>query len=73
MQAYEALRLVLNSVERNHSKLRAEPNSDGAVHDKWEEEYEALCDLEEALEEAIEQYESAMEVRKSLRSMVLNT
>lgn len=73
MRVYEALRLVLKSVEQNHSKLRAEPSSDGVAHDKWEEEDEALCDLEEALEEAIEQYESAMEVRKSLRSMVLNT
>ena len=31
---------------------------------KWEEEEEALTDLEENLEEAIEQYESAMEAQR---------
>lgn len=72
MRVYDALKLVLAAVERNHSKLRAEPDSDGASHDKWEEEEEALTDLEESLEEAIEQYENAMEVRRSLRTMVLN-
>nr|DAV61922.1 MAG TPA: hypothetical protein [Caudoviricetes sp.] len=73
MQAYEALKSVLMSVERNHSKLRVEPNSDGVVHDKWEAEDEALGDLEEALEEAVEQYEMAMEIRKSLRTMTIST
>lgn len=72
MRVYDALKLVLAAVERNHSKLRAEPDSDGASHDKWEEEEEALTDLEESLEEAIEQYENAIEVRRSLRTMVLN-
>lgn len=72
MRVYDALKLVSAAVERNHSKLRAEPDSDGASHDKWEEEEEALTDLEESLEEAIEQYENAMEVRRSLRTMVLN-
>ena len=72
MRVYDALKSVLVAVERNHSKLRAEPDSDGASHDKWEEEEEALTDLEESLEEAIEQYENAMEVRRSLRTMVLN-
>lgn len=72
MKVYDALKLALAAVEKNHSKLRAEPDSDGASHDKWEEEEEALTDLEESLEEAIEQYESAMEVRRSLRTIVLN-
>lgn len=70
MKAYEALMGVLRTVEANHSKLREEPDSDGKTHDKWEEE-DALCELEEALEEAIDQYEGAMEVRKSLRTAVL--
>lgn len=72
MKVYDALKLTLAAVEKNHSKLRAEPDSDGASHDKWEEEEEALTDLEESLEEAIEQYESAMEVRRSLRTIVIN-
>lgn len=72
MKVYDALKSVLAAVEKNHSKLRAEPDSDGVSHDKWEEEEEALTDLEENLEEAIEQYESAMEVRRSLRTMVIN-
>ena len=71
MKVYDALKSVLAAVEKNHSKLRAEPDSDGVSHDKWEEE-EVLTDLEESLEEAIEQYESAMEVRRSLRTIVLN-
>ena len=71
MKAYEALMGVLRTVEANHSKLREEPDSDGETHDKWEAEEDALCELEEALEEAIDQYEGAMEVRKSLRNAVL--
>ena len=72
MNAYGTLKAVLFAVEKNHSRLRAEPNSDGVVHDKWEAEDEALSDLEEALEEAVEQYEMAMEIRKSLRTMAIN-
>lgn len=71
MKAYEALVGVLRTVEANHSKLREEPDSDGETHDKWEAEEDALCELEEALEEAINQYEEAIEVRKSLRTAVL--
>ncbi len=71
MKTYEALVGVLRTVEANHSKLREEPDSDGETHDKWEAEEDALCELEEALEEAIDQYEKAMEVRKSLRTAVL--
>ena len=71
MKAYEALMGVLRTVEANHSKLREEPDSDGETHDKWEAEEDALCELEEALGEAIDQYEGAMEVRKSLRTAVL--
>lgn len=73
MKAYEALKAVYRAVELNHSKLRDEPNSDGTTHDKWEAENDALSDLEEALEEAIDQYEIAMDVRKSLRAIVANT
>lgn len=51
MKVYDALKSVLAAVEKNHSKLRAEPDSDGISHDKWEEEEEALTDLEENLEE----------------------
>lgn len=71
MKAYEALQRVLHTVEANHSKLRAEPDSDGETHDKWEEEEEALNDLEEALEDALQTYETAMEIRKSLRMAAL--
>lgn len=73
MNAYSTLKTILFAVEKNHSRLRVEPNSDGAVHDKWEAEDEALGDLEEALEEAVEQYEMAMEIRKSLRTMTIST
>lgn len=72
MKVYEALRAVYRSVEINHSKLRDEPDSEGATHDKWEAENDVLEDLEEVLEEAIDQYETAMEIRKSLKTMVLN-
>lgn len=73
MKAYSALQKILTAVEQNHSKLRAEPDSDGTVHDKWEEEDDALTDLEEALSEAISSYELAMEVRKSLKTAVITT
>ena len=69
MKAYDALTEILRKVEENHSKLRAEPDSDGITHDKWEEEDDALTDLEEALSEAVSQYEDAMSKRKSLRSL----
>ena len=72
MKVYDALRGVLQAVEANHSKLRDEPDSDGEAHDKWEAEEDALSELEEALEEAIARYEDAMEVRKSLRMIVMN-
>lgn len=71
MKAYDALAGVLRTVEANHAKLREEPDSDGDAHDKWEAEEDALCELEEALEEAIDRYEEAMEVRKSLRVAIL--
>ena len=71
MKAYDALTAVLRTVEVNHAKLREEPDSDGETHDKWEAEEDALCELEEALEEAIDQYKEAMEVRKSLRVAIL--
>ena len=73
MKAYNALQKILIAVEQNHSKLRAEPESDGIVHDKWEEEDDALTDLEEALSEAIISYETAMEVRKSLKTAAITT
>lgn len=69
MKVYDALAEILRKVEENHSKLRAEPDSDGITHDKWEEEDDALTDLEEALSEAISQYEDAMNKRKSLRNL----
>ena len=69
MKAYDALTEILRKVEENHSKLRAEPDSDGIIHDKWEEEDDALTDLEEALSEAVSQYEDAMGKRKSLRNL----
>lgn len=69
MRVYDILNTCLAAVERNHSTLRTEPDSDGATHDKWEEEDDALTDVEEALSEAIEQYENAMEVRKSLKRL----
>ena len=72
MKTYEALKAVYRAVELNHSKLREEPDSDGVTHDKWEAENDALNDLEEALEEAIDQYENAMSVRKSLRTIAIN-
>ena len=71
MKSYEALLSVLRTVEANHAKLRDEPDSDGEAHDKWEAEEDALCELEEALEEAVDLYEEAMEVRKSLRVAIL--
>ena len=71
MKAYDALTGVLRTVEANHAKLREEPDSDGYTHDKWETEEDALCELEEALEEAIDRYEEAMEVRKGLRVAIL--
>lgn len=71
MKAYDALTAVLRTVEANHAKLREEPDSDGDTHDKWEAEEDVLCELEEALEEAIDRYEEAMEVRKSLRVTIL--
>lgn len=69
MKAYNALVEILHEVEENHSKLRAEPESDGITHDKWEEEEDALTDLEEALSEAVSQYEDAMIKRKSLKNL----
>lgn len=69
MKAYSALTEILRKVEENHAKLRDEPNSDGATHDKWEEEDDALTDLEEALGEAVSQYEDAMIKRKSLKNL----
>ena len=69
MKVYDALTEILRKVEENHSKLRAEPDSDGITHDKWEEEDDALTDLEEALSEAVSQYEDAMSKRKSLRNL----
>lgn len=69
MKAYDALNEILHKVEENHSKLRAEPESDGITHDKWEEEEDALTDLEEALSEAVSQYEDAMIKRKSLKNL----
>lgn len=71
MKAYDALTAVLRTVEANHAKLREEPDSDGDTHDKWEAEEDVLCELEEALEEAIDRYEETMEVRKSLRVAIL--
>ena len=59
----------MRKIEENHSKLRAEPDSDGITHDKWEEEENALTDLEEALSEAVSQYEDAMIKRKSLKNL----
>ena len=69
MKVYDVLTEILRKVEENHSKLRAEPDSDGITHDKWEEEDDALTDLEEALSEAVSQYEDAMSKRKSLRNL----
>lgn len=69
MKAYDVLTEILRKVEENHSKLRAEPESDGITHDKWEEEEDALTDLEEALSEAVSQYEDAMIKRKSLKNL----
>ena len=69
MKAYNALVEILHEVEENHSKLRAEPESDGITHDKWEEEEDALTDLEDALSEAVSQYEDAMIKRKSLKNL----
>lgn len=69
MKAYNALVEILHEVEENHSKLRVEPESDGITHDKWEEEEDALTDLEEALSEAVSQYEDAMIKRKSLKNL----
>lgn len=60
---------ILRKIEENHSKLRAEPDSDGITNDKWEEEENALTDLEEALSEAVSQYEDAMIKRKSLKNL----
>lgn len=60
---------ILRKIEENHSKLRAEPDLDGITHDKWEEEENALTDLEEALSEAVSQYEDAMIKRKSLKNL----
>ena len=60
---------ILRKIEENHSKLRAEPDSDGITHDKWEEEENALTDLEEALSEAVSQYDDAMIKRKSLKNL----
>lgn len=71
MKAYDALTAVLRAVETNHARLRAEPDSDGNTHDKWEAEEDVLCDLEETLEEAVDKYEEAMEIRKSLRTAIL--
>ena len=69
MKAYDVLTEILRKVEENHSKLRAEPESDGITHDKWEEEEDALTDLEEALSEAVSQSEDAMIKRKSLKNL----
>lgn len=69
MKAYDALTEILRKVEENHAKLRAEPESDGITHDKWEDEEDALTDLEEALSEAVSQYEDAMIKRKSLKNL----
>lgn len=71
MKAYNALQKILIAVEQNHSKLRAEPDSDGNTHDKWEAEEDILCGLEETLEEVVDKYEEAMEIRKSLRTAIL--
>lgn len=71
MKAYELLRKILLAVEQNHLKLRAEPDSEGETHDRWEAEDDALTDLEEALSEAVDKYETAMEIRKSLKHISL--
>ncbi len=69
--AYEALCRVYQAVQDNHAKMREEPDSDGAVHEAWENEDDSLNDLEESLMESIENFEEAMIYRKSLKRMLI--
>ena len=71
VNAYEALRRIYQAVQDNHNKMREEPDSDGTVHDAWEEEDDALSELEDSLSEAIDSFEEAMEHRKSLKRMLI--
>lgn len=71
VNAYEALRRIYQAVQDNHNKMREEPDSDGTVHDTWEEEDDALSELEDSLSEAIDSFEEAMEHRKSLKQMLI--
>ena len=71
INAYEALLAIKSAVEMNHEKLREEPDSDGNVHDQWQSEEDALTDLEDSLDEAISIFEESMEVRKSLKRMII--
>jgi len=71
INAYDALCSVRDAVVDNHMNMRDEPDSDGAVHDKWEEEDDALTQLEDSLEEAVSAFDEAVEVRKSLGRMVI--
>lgn len=70
--AYRLLREILFAVERNHERMREEPDSYGDTHDKWDDEEDALNSLEESLHNAVDEFESAMEVRKSLRHIAVH-
>lgn len=71
VNAYEVLCAIQDAVIANHENMRDEPESDGTTHDKWEEEDDALTELEDSLEGAVASFDSAVEVRRSLARMTV--
>ena len=67
--AYKCLLKIQSAIQENHLSMRKEPDSDGEEHDKWEDDDEAMQDLEDSIEEAVSAFEAAGETRKSVRRM----
>lgn len=71
MNAYDALVAIKAAVEANHNRLRAEPDFSGDAYDQWQDEEDALTNLEDSLSKTIAVFEESMEARRSLKRMVI--
>ena len=70
--AYKCLLKIQKAIEENHLNMRDEPESDGDTHDQWEDEDNALSELEDAIDSAVSAFDDAGTVRRSLLRMSIN-
>lgn len=71
MNAYDALVAIKAAVKANHTRLRAEPYFSGDAYNQWQDEENALTNLEDSLSKTIAVFEESMEARRSLKQMVI--